>query len=302
MNVKTPVQPNAIRFIGGIAEVVADYDGFLVDVWGVLHDGAAPFPATLSCLRELRAAGKKVVLLSNVARRAQTLADDLAALGIGPELYDCAVTSGESVWSALRNRTDPWHARLGRRCLFLGPGGPSRLLEGLDLESVASVEVADFLLAARTLKPGVGAEVHDPLLVAAAARGLPMLCANPDLVAVVRGNRIVCPGAIARRYEDLGGNVFYHGKPHGAIYDRALDLLGIGDRGRACGIGDSLITDISGAGRAGLGTMLVASGVHAEDIGPWPPDADRIEALCRRSGSRPHAVAPAFCWNYYESR
>ena len=64
-------------------------------------------------------------------------------------------------------------------------------------------------------------------LEAMRARGLMMLCANPDLV-VHRGERLVyCAGALAQAYEELGGAVIYYGKPHRPIYDSALAAAGL---------------------------------------------------------------------------
>jgi HAD superfamily hydrolase (TIGR01459 family) len=288
----------SIRLLAGLASLADSFDGFVVDVWGVLHDGTAAYPHAIDCLQRLRQTGKRVVLLSNASRRAEALAGDLAALGIAPSLYDHVLTSGESTWLALRDRRDPWHAALGRRCLYLGPRtGKGRPIDGLDLELVASPADADFILAGRIFRSELSLAEHDALLVEAAQRGLPMLCANPDLEAMFGDERILCPGTLARRYEEMGGEVFYHGKPHPAIYRWALGLLGIADAGRVAGIGDALHTDVAGAIRSGLGSVLVAGGVHAADLGPWPPPAAHLARLCANFGWVPDACIPALRWD-----
>ena len=84
-----------------------------------------------------------------------------------------------------------------------------------------------------------------------AARAMTMICANPDIV-IHRGDVLIyCAGALARRYEDLGGPVVYAGKPYPPIYRRALALAeeAFGaplDRRRVLAIGDGMITDIAG--------------------------------------------------------
>ncbi len=285
------------RELSGLAPLAEAFDGFLVDVWGVLHDGAVAYPHAIDCLARLRSAGRRVVLLSNASRRADALAGDLAALGIGPELYDRVLTSGESAWTALRERADPWHARLGRRCLYLGPRtGGGRPVDDLDIELVSDPAEADFVLAGRVFRNGRSLAEHEALLVESVRRGLPLLCANPDLEAMVAGERIICPGALARHYEEMGGDVFYHGKPHPAIYAWALRLLGIVEPRRVAAIGDALHTDVAGAVRAGLGSVLVAGGIHAAEIGPWPPAPGRLATLYERTGWIPDACIPTLRW------
>ncbi len=280
----------------GMKSLADRFDGFVIDVWGVLHDGEKPFPGTLDCLRRLADAGKRTVLLSNVARRAHMLAEDLAAMGIDRTLYGGLMTSGESAWVALTRRADSWHAALGSKCLFLGPVKQDRIIEGLDLEFVESARDADFLMAARTMKPGSDGEEWTPDLRIAAEREIPMLCANPDRVAIIGPHRVTCPGTLAARFIDMGGEVFFHGKPYPAIYDRALEILEIKDRTRVAGIGDGLATDIAGAHNSGLGKILVASGIHADAIGPWPPDPAALGNLFRQYSHEPDAFIPEFRW------
>ena len=133
-------------FCSGLADLAARYRGFIVDQWGVLHDGGAPYPLALEALAELRAAGKRVVLLSNSGKRAAINRRRLAALGIAPDLYDGLVTSGEATWQALAERGDPVFARLGRRCLLWSRDGDRSLVEDQKLELADDVANADFLL------------------------------------------------------------------------------------------------------------------------------------------------------------
>ena len=110
----------------GFADLAARYDGFIVDLWGVVHDGVRPLPGVLDCLRRLQAAAKPVVFLSNAPRRAAAIAQALAAMGIAPTLYAGIMSSGEAVHQALRDRADPAIAdpaiaALGQRLFHLGP-------------------------------------------------------------------------------------------------------------------------------------------------------------------------------------
>ncbi len=277
---------------------IADaYDLFLVDQWGVLHDGAAPFPHAAECLRALRSMGRKVILLSNASRRAGVTRAALAQYGIDPRLVDHVVTSGEEVWRALRRREEPFYAALGRRCLVMTwRDGDEAFLDGLELDAVTSVSEAEFLLNLGTRETSSAA--YDPLLEAAAERGLPMVCANHDFVSIdPAGGLAPCPGAVARRYEALGGRVRWHGKPLRSLYDTCRALAP--EARRPLAIGDSLFHDVGGATAAGIDSVLVASGIHRDEleaVAEGSPDSERLAALCAAVGAWPDYVMPTLAW------
>src|SRR5438105_3407582 len=288
-----------VPLIGGIAALAPRYDGFIVDLWGVVHDGVAPLPGALECMASLRAAGKRIVLLSNAPRRSDDVVERITRIGVPAGLYHHVMSSGEEAWQDLHRRDDPFYATLGRRCLHIGSERDMLIREGLELEFVDAAEQAEFIL--NTGPAGWEDRIADyaPLLRRALARALPMVCANPDLV-VMHGNRLaLCAGALAQWYEEAGGRVRWHGKPFRSVYDTCLELLGIEERARVLAVGDSLRTDIAGAAGAGLDSVLIADGIHAEEFGTTgerAPDLARIEAALRESGHNPVAVGWSLCW------
>ncbi len=289
----------SLRILRGIREIAADYDGFILDIWGLLHDGSRPFPGVLDALRRLKAAGRRTVLLSNAPRRAAMVADRLVEIGIPRSLYDSVHSSGEEAWLHLKHRDDRFFRALGRRCYFIGPGRDDPMLEGLDLERVAEIGDAEFLFAIGPPGWEDSLAPYEAMLAAARARDLPMVCANADLVVIHQGRRSLCAGAIAQRYEAMGGRVRWHGKPYRSVYDTCFRMLGIADRSRIVAFGDSLRTDIAGAAKAGIDGILVASGIHAEEIGLTPDaplDPERIAALAAASGAVPIAAMHDFRW------
>lgn len=283
--------------IRGLSSLAGRYDGFIVDLWGVLHDGEAAYPGTVATLEALKAAGKRVLLLSNAPRRASLLVQQMARMGIVPELYDHVLSSGEAVHQALARRTDPFYVALGHRYFHLGPPHDDVLLAGLDYQSV-DIETADFILD--TGPWDIDATVEDSLAVmeVGIARGLPMVCANPDRVVIHLGRPMICAGAIAARYVDMGGSVSWRGKPDPVIYDHALALLGT-ERSRTLCIGDGMPTDIRGAVTAGMDSVLVTRGIHAEETGwvlGFDPEPGVIAALAERFGFQPSAAIGTFEW------
>jgi HAD superfamily hydrolase (TIGR01459 family) len=288
-----------VTFITGTAAVAARYDGFILDLWGVIHDGVAPMPGAVDCLRALIDGGKRVVLLSNAPRRADDVVRRIAQIGVPAGTYHHVMSSGEEAWQYLHRRDDPFYAALGRRCLHICSDRDLEIRDGLGLDYVDAVEEAEFILNTGPAGWDDTKEDYEPLLSRARARNLPMVCANPDLV-VMHGARLaLCAGALAQWYERQGGHVRWHGKPYRSVYDSCLALLGIDDRERILAVGDSLRTDIAGAAGAGIDSLLIAGGIHAKEfgmVGTHEADLALIEAALAAGCYHPIGVASRFSW------
>src|SRR3977135_1981657 len=113
-----------------------EYDGFILDLWGVVHDGTAPFPGVLDCMERLIAAGKRLVLLSNAPRRSDDVVRRIARIGVPEDLYHGVMSSGEGAWTYPHDRHHPFYAALGRRCLHIGSERDLEIREGLGLDIV----------------------------------------------------------------------------------------------------------------------------------------------------------------------
>jgi len=271
------------------APLLTEAKGAIVDLWGVVHNGVAAFPASLDALarfREGRAA--PVVLVSNAPRPQQLVYQQLDRLGVPRGLYDAVVTSGDAARDSLAGRA-------GARVRHIGPPRDLPLFDGLDLRLVADMAAADLVVCTGLLDDEVEtADDYRDELEAARALGLTMVCANPDRIAA-RGSKIIlCAGALARAYEAMGGTVEWHGKPHAAVYHRALDLLGTAPD-QTIVIGDGIETDIPGANRQGIPALLVTGGVHA-DLWGDPPDAARLRQVLDEHGLKVAAAIDRLRW------
>jgi len=288
-----------VQVIGGLRELAPYYDGFILDLWGVIHDGVAPMPGAVDCLRSLMESDKRIILLSNAPRRADDVVRRITRIGVPAGLYHHVMSSGEEAWQHLRRRDDPFYAALGRRCLHIGSERDIEIRHGLDLEFVDTAEEAEFVLNTGPAGWDDRLEDYEPILQLALDRNLPMICANPDIV-VMHGNRLaLCAGALAKWYEEAGGRVRWHGKPFRSVYDTCVELLGIDDCSRILAVGDSVRTDIAGAAGAGIDSLLIADGIHAEEFGTAgdrAPDLERIEAVLRAGAYNPVGVARRFTW------
>jgi HAD superfamily hydrolase (TIGR01459 family) len=288
-----------VQVIGGLRELAPHYDGFILDLWGVIHDGVAPMPGAVDCLRSLMESDKRIILLSNAPRRADDVVRRITRIGVPAGLYHHVMSSGEEAWQHLRRRDDPFYAALGWRCLHIGSERDIEIRHGLDLEFVDTAEEAEFVLNTGPAGWDDRLEDYEPILQLALDRNLPMICANPDIV-VMHGNQLaLCAGALAKWYEEAGGRVRWHGKPFRSVYDTCVELLGIDDCSRILAVGDSVRTDIAGAAGAGIDSLLIADGIHAEEFGTAgdrAPDLERIEAVLRAGAYNPVGVARRFTW------
>ncbi|MBV9521195.1 MAG: TIGR01459 family HAD-type hydrolase [Alphaproteobacteria bacterium] len=283
----------------GLRALAAEFDGFIIDVWGVLHDGFKPYPGAVDCLERLKAAGKRTVILSNAPRRATAVISRMREIGIPDGLYDHVLSSGEETWQHLLRRPDPFYAALGRACFFIGPARDRDMLTELGIDPVSELEKAEFILATGPWGWEENAENYEAILQAARVRDLPLICANPDLVVRLGDRLAICAGTLAQRYEALGGRVRWHGKPHRSVYETCFTLLGLPGTRRILAIGDSLRTDIAGANGAGISSLFIAGGIHAEEFEPGPdgmPDPARLAAAIALHRSRPDFVMPHLMW------
>ncbi len=286
-----------LRDVHGVGEIAGDYDGYILDLWGVVHDGVEPYPGVLDCMARLVREGKRVVLLSNAPRRADDVMRRIKAIGVPETLYHAVMSSGEEAWQHLRRRADPFYAGLGRNCLHICSDRDLEIREGLGLNYVGSAEAADFILNTGPANWDDLIEDYAPLLAASRERGLKMVCANPDLTVMHGAKMALCAGALAVHYESIGGKVRWHGKPHRSVYDSSMALLGVADRSRILAIGDSLRTDIAGANGAGIDSLLIAGGLHADEFVPGGRlDLRRVADAAAKYGVQPTAVATRFNW------
>ncbi len=278
------IKAGSMEHLSGFAAVAGRYRGFIVDLWGVVHDGVTPYDGAVECLERLRAAGAPVVLLSNAPRRAEAAAAGLRALGIGDHLYSGIVTSGEVAWRALAE-----HA--GARIYHLGPERDRGVLEGRPVTRAMTPDAADLVLNTGpddARSPTDIGEYEDELVACLAAR-LPMICANPDLEVIRGGQRLICAGALALWYEARGGTVRWIGKPYPEVYAPVLQLLRLPPE-QVLAVGDALRTDIAGAHRAGIASCWVLGGIHALES----PEQAAAEAIA--AGLAPVATLASFRW------
>jgi HAD superfamily hydrolase (TIGR01459 family) len=281
--------------IAGLSALAPNYRHLLCDVWGVVHDGVRAFPATGIALARFREAGGRVVLITNAPRPKGEVIRQLDRLGVVRAAYDDVVTSGEAGRAFLRERP-------GIAVLHVGAERDVPLYDGLDVRLTAAGAAEIVCCTGLFDDEREVPEDYLPSLAEWSARGLPMLCVNPDIV-VERGPRLVwCAGALAERYAAIGGEVIVVGKPHAPIYATALAALAelagapVG-RGAILAIGDGAETDLRGAVNAGIDALFIAGGIHAAAFGDREqPKAEAVHAFLARAGLGAVAFMRRLVW------
>lgn len=282
--------------IDGLAAIADRYDGYIFDVWGTLYDGGKAFPPAVAVLQRLAEAGKAVVVLSNSPRPAATVAERLRGVGIPDRLYREVITSGGESHRYLRDRPDAFHAGLGRLAYGFDPNRFTHILPGTGFESTEDLEAADWILNAGPVSGLDTVADYEDRLRRGAERGLAMICANPDKVVYEQGVRMIHAGTLAERYEQLDGRVHYHGKPHAPVFERSIDVLGVRPE-HVLVVGDNRATDVAGAIAAGLDALMLADGVHCDDLLVEGKLADdRLQAFLGIPGPQPRWVAERLAW------
>ncbi|MEM7508755.1 MAG: TIGR01459 family HAD-type hydrolase [Pseudomonadota bacterium] len=278
----------SFALIGSLAEISEQYDAIFCDLWGCYHDGITPFPAAVAACRAIRAQGGTVILLTNAPRPADQVKSFLDKIGGPDDSYDAIVSSGAACQGGLTS------GKWGDRFYYLGPDRDLHMLTGLGLNPMAEEAAQAILCTGLVDEWNEELEDYADQLARLAARGLPMLCANPDIVVDRGERRFWCAGALARDYTKQGGEVIYFGKPHAPIYDWALEVLAETAArpvppARVLAIGDGPATDVKGGCDYGLDTLFVTGGLASGELGPDPehPDPALLESYLREHGLMP---------------
>ena len=285
--------PPRAELVGGFYMLSCSIDVLLCDVWGVVHNGQTAHKAACAALDMFRAGGGTVIMVSNAPRPSVDVVPQLLGYGVPASAFDRIITSGDVTRQLIT-------ARVGQSCVHIGPERDLTLFQGLNV-TLVDVASADYCVCTgfaddETQTPDDYADTLDLM----AARGLTMICGNPDLI-VERGKKLIpCAGAMAVAYEARGGTVIYAGKPHLPVYQQALVLAeqvrGTPvDLARVAAVGDAVRTDVAGAAALGVRSILLLDGIHWHDAGAdaWPGG---YRDWLARQAFQPHYVMPRLSW------
>jgi HAD superfamily hydrolase (TIGR01459 family) len=246
-----------LKRILGISEIVDQFDGMIIDQYGILHDGIRLYPGAAEVMQKLNDAGVAVAIVTNSGKRAAANVSRILKMGIPRHHFLDCVSSGEIAFQSLSVT----------RAFVVGKHGDDYGFDGITI--VNDPRDAQMILFMGSDAPRTSMAQYRELLKGLT---LPAICCNPDKWMVSPQGLLPAAGAIAALYEEQGGKVTWIGKPYANIYHAAQKFMP--DAKRVLCIGDSAEHDVAGGRNAGLATLLVQQGVSADvaetDLHPAP--------------------------------
>ncbi len=242
-----------MRELKHLSDIYKSYDTFIIDLWGVIHNGIRPNPKAIKAVEHLHKNSKKIVFLSNAPRPANEVKKFLLKMKIDEKYLSNLVTSGGAAMKDINKN------KFGTTFFHLGPNRDRFIYEKIK-DKKKDIQNCDFILCTGLFDEEVESlDGYKKLLEKATSKKF--ICTNPDLTVHRGDHEEFCAGAVAKLFEELGGKVIYYGKPYKEIYKSCFKS---GERVLA--IGDNLRTDIKGANNLNLDSIFITYGVHRDEV------------------------------------
>jgi HAD superfamily hydrolase (TIGR01459 family) len=255
--------PNT-KFCQGISDISDSYTGFILDTWGVLHNGKELYDAVPECLKELKTRKKFVLLMTNSDRREAELVADFEKMGLPRDMYSAVLTSGEMLWKGFHDQQGVF-AGLGQTCYLIGGERTRDFLGTTPITEEKDIKKAGFLLISGWDTLDKNVQVYDEVLREAVRRRIKAICIHPDSRALLGANYATGSVQIAMRFQEIGGVVTMIGKPYKPMFHECIKILHQNEiyPGQTVMIGDTMAHDILGASLVNMDTCLVRNGIHS---------------------------------------
>ena len=241
-----------MRELKHLSDIYEKYETFIIDLWGVVHNGIMLNSKAIEAIDNLNRKSKKIVFLSNAPRPSLKVKNFLLKMNMDKKYLSHVMTSGEAAMQAINKN------KFGKTFFHLGPPRDISVFEKVKKNKV-DIKSCDFILCTGLF------DEHDndlgyykKFLKGHVSKKL--VCTNPDLT-VHRGRvEELCAGSVAKVFEKLGGEVVYYGKPHKEVYEMCFNL-----NEKVLAIGDNLRTDIKGANNLDIDCVFISEGVHRDE-------------------------------------
>jgi glycerol 3-phosphatase-2 len=227
-------------------------DTALLDLDGVVYRGADAVPHAVTVLKSAADGGMRLAYVTNNASRTpEAVAEHLRELGLAAGAED-VVTAAQAVARLIAEQVPQ-----GARVLVVGGEGLRAALRGYGLVIVSGADDEPAAVVQGYVPTTSWADLAEAAY--AVGRGVPWFAANTDRTmptarGIAPGNGALV-GAVAAA---TGTWPTVAGKPEPALHRETM--LRTGAR-RPLVVGDRLDTDIEGANRAGVDSLLVLTGV-----------------------------------------
>lgn len=268
-----------MKELNHLSDIYENYDTFVIDLWGVIHNGVMLNPKAIDAIEQLKKNSKKIVFLSNAPRPSSKVVNFLIKMSMDKKYLSNVMTSGEAAMYAINKN------QFGKTFFHLGPPRDTSVFEKVKNNKV-DLENCDFILCTGLFDGRENdLKYYKTLLENHISKKL--ICTNPDLT-VHRGSvEELCAGSVAKVFEDLGGEVVYFGKPHKEIYNMCFE-----SNEKVLAIGDNLRTDIKGANNLKIDCIFISEGVHRDEY----KDSSELEKLLKKYKVKANFFQREFKW------
>ncbi len=241
-----------MRELDHLSDIFENYDTFVIDLWGVVHNGVMLNPKAIEAIEQLKKNSKKIVFLSNAPRPSSKVINFLLKMNMNKKYLSNVMTSGEAAMHAINKN------QFGKSFFHLGPPRDTSVFEKVK-DNQVDLESCNFILCTGLFDDhDDDLEYYKNYLKKHTSKKL--VCTNPDLI-VHRGNEEeLCAGSVAKVFEELGGESVYFGKPYKEVYKYCFS-----SNEKVLAIGDNLRTDIKGANNLNIDCIFISDGVHRDE-------------------------------------
>lgn len=266
-----------------LEEIEDKYDVFLIDLWGVIHNGIELFQHVKLTLNRLKEKKKMIIFVTNAPRRSYVIEEQLQNFGLNKNYYDFISSSGEITWLNVREKF------MNKNCYLIGPPRDYHLIDGLNLNLIDNHLSSDVDIIINTGPWGDSdcIENYTEILKNLVRFNPIMICSNPDKIVIRGKNFMICAGLLAEFYEKIGGRVEYYGKPYNQIYQFCYEKIKKKNP-KILIIGDSLDNDIKGANLQKIDSLLITDGIHREVNKNNKIDKDKLDDLIKKKNVIPN--------------
>ncbi len=257
------------RHIQTLRQALGEFDVAVLDQWGVLHDGSTPYPHAASAMTMLARHGKRILVVSNSGKRAALNLARIEGIGLPADTITKVITSGEALWEDLAECRLTIRGSVPRRVYPICDQEDDAHQWAVGCNEIvitATLDASVDAIMLMGLADGTPADAYDEVFRNALELRTPLICSNPDKTSPRASGLVISPGALADRFQQMGGDVVWYGKPHANIYRAAQRSFPELDCNRFLMVGDSLEHDIAGALEMGFASAFVRGGIHANDF------------------------------------
>ena len=268
-----------MKELNHLSDIYKNYDTFVIDLWGVMHNGMALNQKAIEAIKQLKNQSKKIVFLSNAPRPSSKVINFLLKMNMDSKYLSNVMTSGEAAMHAINKN------QFGKNFFHLGPPRDTSVFEKVK-ENKTDIESCDFILCTGLFDEyKKDLEFYKKLLKKYVSKKL--VCTNPDLT-VHRGNiEELCAGSVAKVFEELGGEVVYFGKPYKEVYRMCFN-----SNEKVLAVGDNLRTDIKGANNLKIDCIFISNGVHRDEY----KDTSELDSLLEKYKVKANFFQKEFQW------